>query len=126
MDTVLSAVTDMAGTKDLAAIFEKASTMPLDKIIDAVTAYCKSQGWSLTEVVQTLWDTLPDSVQAAVADAVGGMTLEDVVAAIEDGSITLEDAVKAVDAFIQSQGITVEDALAALKKHCPEVHNKFF
>ena len=48
------------------------------------------------------------------------------MAAIQDRSITFADVVEAADKFVESTGFTVKDALAALKKHCPAVHNKFF
>ena len=126
VDTVLSAVTEMAGTKDPAAIMEMASKMSLKEIVDAVIAYGESKGWDLAAEFQTLWDALPDSVQAAVLDATGGMTLEQIVAGIKDGSITMEHVVEAANKIIEATGVTAKDALAALKKHCPKVSKKFF
>ena len=116
----------MAGTKDPAAIVEMASKMSLKEIVDAVIAYGKSQGWDLAAEFQTLWDALPDSVQAVVSEATGGMTLEQIVAGIKDGSITFDDVVEAANKIIEATGVTVKDALAALKKHCPAVSKKFF
>ena len=93
----------------------------MDDVFDAVGAYIASQGWSLQEVVDTIWEVLPEAAKNAVAEMVQGLSKEQVVAMIESGDITVDDIVDAVVDWADANEITVDDVLGAIKDQCPAI-----
>ena len=80
----------------------------------------KYKSW-LQEVVDTIWEFLPEAAKNAIAEVAQGLSKEEVVAMIESGDLTMSDVLDAVVAWIDANEITVDNVLGAIKDQCPAI-----